>query len=76
MRACVFLWSSVAFEYVNIPSIYAFVCMCVYVFIGQVEAMCPLEPDEVEDLRCFNDYPPSTFQEVLESARQAFPSGR
>lgn len=38
--------------------------------------MCPLEPEEVEELRCANDYPPNTFRKVLDSVRQAFPSGR
>ena len=42
----------------------------------QVEEECPLEPTEVEELRCVNDYPPSTFESVLDSVRRAFPSGR
>lgn len=42
----------------------------------EVEAACPLEPEEVEEFRCLNDYPPPTFRKVLDSARKAFPSGR
>lgn len=43
---------------------------------AQVEEECPLEPTEVEELRCANDYPPSVFEGVLDSVRRAFPSGR
>ncbi|CAN0475960.1 unnamed protein product, partial [Hapterophycus canaliculatus] len=42
----------------------------------KVEEECPLEPVEVEELRCANDFPPSVFEEVLDSVRRAFPSGR
>eukprot|EP00904_Undaria_pinnatifida_P008329 jgi/Undpi1/4626/HiC_scaffold_18.g07980.m1 len=42
----------------------------------KVEEACPIAPEEVEELRCANDYPPDTFLKVLDSARQAFPSGR
>lgn len=42
----------------------------------QVEAACPLEPEEVEELRCVNDYPPPTFRKVLDSVKKAFPTGR
>ncbi|CAM9307434.1 unnamed protein product, partial [Pylaiella littoralis] len=43
---------------------------------NEVEEECPLEPVEVEELRCANDYPPNVFEAVLDSVRQAFPSGR
>ncbi|CAN0124890.1 unnamed protein product [Ectocarpus sp. 4 AP-2014] len=42
----------------------------------QVEEACPLEPVEVEELRCSNDFPPDVFDKVLDSVRRAFPSGR
>ncbi|CBN79564.1 conserved unknown protein [Ectocarpus siliculosus] len=42
----------------------------------QVEEACPLEPVEVEELRCSNDFPPDVFGKVLDSVRRAFPSGR
>ncbi|CAM9600459.1 unnamed protein product [Choristocarpus tenellus] len=41
-----------------------------------VEKGCPLEPNEVEDLRCGNDYPPNIFPRILETVQEAFPSGR
>lgn len=52
--------------------LYCCICGCPI----QVEEECPLEPTEVEELRCANDYPPSTFESVLDSVRRAFPSGR
>eukprot|EP00903_Cladosiphon_okamuranus_P011178 g10549.t1 len=42
----------------------------------EVEQECPLEPMEVEELRCANDFHPSVFESVLDSVRRAFPSGR
>ncbi|CAM9969957.1 unnamed protein product [Phaeothamnion confervicola] len=40
-----------------------------------VEDASPIEPHEIEDLRCLNDLPPQTFEMVRNAVEEAFPTG-
>ncbi len=68
-------WSSRDWCLVNPPT-HPAGCPASSLLSAQVEEECPLEPMEVEELRCSNDYPPDVFTQVLDSVRRAFPSGR